>query len=264
MKNRREKHQKQQRRRRRRQEHRVIKDEIAWHRLNCRTGKTALLHSICMLCELLLRQRIHRRQGDRYNEMPWSKRANTCRIRLFICLSVYVCGVCRWENVSLCFSSPHSMSRECIVYKSWRIPCCYHSDYDESFEIKSIRLVRYCHTLTHTHSRTFERLACMYFDDIGTYVCAYYTAMLVYQPYVRRTHHTAHTHLISIDQMFSICHYLNSTEPFLCVLCRRAAIFVAWKPFTFAMLMLNACECHIVSNALTHIREWASWLAGWR
>lgn len=76
---------------------------------------------------------------------------------------------------------------------------------------------------------------------------------------------TAYTpHLISIDQMFSICHYLNLTEPFLCVLCRRAAIFVAWKPFTFAMLMLNACEYHIVSNALTHIREWASWLAGWR
>lgn len=47
MKNRREKHQKQQRQQ---QQHRAIKDEIAWHRLNCRMGKTALLHSICMLC----------------------------------------------------------------------------------------------------------------------------------------------------------------------------------------------------------------------
>lgn len=212
MKNRREKHQKQQRRRRR-QEHQVIKDEIAWHRLNCRTGKTALLHSICMLCELLLRQRIHRRQGDRYNKMPWSKWANTCRIRLFICLSVYVCGVCRWENVSLCFSSAHSMSRECIVYKSWRIPCCYHSDFDESFETKSIRLlVRYCHTLTHTQTH-------IQMDDMLVFwrrgnVCVRLLYLYQHQPC------TAYTHLISIGRMFSIA--IAWIQPNHFCVCRNA------------------------------------------
>lgn len=31
------------------------------------------------------------------------------------------------DRISLCFWW-QSMSRECSVYKSWRMPCCYHSD----------------------------------------------------------------------------------------------------------------------------------------
>lgn len=31
------------------------------------------------------------------------------------------------DRISLCFRW-QSMSRECSVYKSWRMPCCYHSD----------------------------------------------------------------------------------------------------------------------------------------
>lgn len=186
-------------------------------------------------------------------------------------MSVYlsVC-VCRWENVSLCFSSGRSMSRECIVYESWRIPCCYHSDYDESFEIKSIRfgaLLSHTHT-THAHSQTCTETvthsngwyACilttsrrMCVRACTILLCFYITPLAYAMPY-------AYTHLISIDEMFSICYHLNSTKPVLCVL-----VFVQtrgnfwshenhiYEIYTFTAVWLCVSwmpgDCHIVSNS---------------
>lgn len=66
---------------------------------------------------------------------------------------------------------------------------------------------------------------------------------------------TAYTHLISIDRMFSICHYLNSTEAFLCLclcLCRRAVIFGRMKTIYYTINVYMHAECLWVSYCFKH------------
>lgn len=160
-------------------------------------------------------------------------------------MSVYlsVC-VCRWENVSLCFSSGRSMSRECIVYKSWRIPCCYHSDYDESFEIKSIRfgaLLSHTHILhMHTHRRAQKQShiqtadMLVFWRQADVCVCARVLYCYAFILHPSRTLCLMRTHIWYRSMKcfpFAIT-WIQPNQCCVCLclcLCRRAVIFGRMK-----------------------------------
>lgn len=158
-----------------------------------------------MLCELLLLlllwQRIYT-VGKAMNIILkyYEQMSEYVCLLISVCMCSCVCVcLCCWESVSLCSSSAVVWVANATYINHDVYPAGYHSDFDESFETKSIR---WCAIVTHLHthiqSLTFKWMICLYFNDDGTYVYTRTIPLCLYQPC------TVYIHLISIDQMFSI------------------------------------------------------------